>query len=79
MSDFAKQLAANYNKPKSQIAFENLQKIDKNFTHDNLFALAFMATNEGIPEEDREIFKQMLQIKLDENLATLIKVNEQMN
>lgn len=71
-SQYAKQLAANYNKPKSQIAFENLQKIDKNFTPDNFFALAFMATNEGIPEEDREIFKQMLQNKIDETQGAII-------
>jgi hypothetical protein len=65
MSDFARDLIANYNKPKSQIIFENLKKIDKNFNTDNIFALAFMSLNENIPEEDREIFKKMLEIKLD--------------
>lgn len=66
MSDFAKELIANYNKKKSQIAFDNLKKIDKDLTPDNIFALAYMATNEAIPEEDREIFKQMLQNKLEQ-------------
>jgi hypothetical protein len=69
-SIYARELIANYNKPKSQIAFENLKKIDKGLTPDNIFALAYMATNEAIPEEDREIFKQMLQVKIDEHNST---------
>jgi len=51
----------------SQICFDNMKKIDKNFTENNFFALAYMATNEALSEEEREIFKKCLKIKLDEN------------
>jgi hypothetical protein len=44
-----------------------MKKIDKNFTENNFFALAYMATNEALSEEEREIFKKCLKIKLDEN------------
>jgi hypothetical protein len=56
----------------SQICFENMKKIDKNFNENNFFALAYMATNPALPEAEREIFKKCLQIKLDENATQSI-------
>jgi hypothetical protein len=71
MSDFANSILSKISYYKetssSQICFENMKKIDKNFNENNFFALAYMATNPALPEEEREIFKKCLQIKLDEN------------
>lgn len=47
------------------IAFENLKKIHPSLNDDNIFALAYMATNPSIPEGDREVIKKCMQIKID--------------
>ena len=72
MSDFALELIRKYNKTPSEIAFDNMKKFDKNFNSDNIFALAYMATNEAIPERDREIFKELVHLKIEENMKQLL-------
>jgi hypothetical protein len=67
MSEFAKELLKKYNKSPSEIAFENLQKIDSKLNPDNIFALAYMACNPALDEEEREIFKECLKIKIEEH------------
>lgn len=47
------------------IAFENLKRIHPSLNDDNIFALAYMATNPAIPEGDREVIKKCMQIKID--------------
>lgn len=71
MSDFANSILSKISYYKetssSQICFENMKRIDKNFDENNFFALAYMATNPALPEEEREIFKKCLKIKLEQN------------
>lgn len=80
MSDFANSILSKISYYKetssSQICFENMKKIDKNFNENNFFALAYMATNPALPEAEREIFKKCLQIKLDENASYSILPNQ---
>jgi hypothetical protein len=76
MSDFAKELLKTYCKSPSQIAFENLQKIDSKLNPNNIFALAYMASNEALDDKERSIFKECLKIKLDEQYRTPVLPNE---
>jgi hypothetical protein len=67
MSDFVLDLLKKYNQGPTEIALSNMQKIDKGFNTDNVFALAYLATNEAIPEADREVFKQLVHLKIEAN------------
>jgi hypothetical protein len=67
MSDFVLDLLKKYNQGPTEIALSNMMKIDKGFNTDNVFALAYLATNEAIPEADREVFKQLVHLKIEAN------------
>jgi hypothetical protein len=76
MSDFVLDLLKKYNQGPTEIALSNMQKIDKGFNTDNVFALAYLATNEAIPEADREVFKQLVHLKIEANRNQKIKVEK---
>jgi hypothetical protein len=76
MSDFALDLLKKYNQGPTEIALSNMMKIDKGFNTDNVFALAYLATNESIPEEDREVFKQLVHLKIEQNRSQKIFPDE---
>jgi galactokinase len=67
MSEFVLDLIKKYRQGPTEIALSNMQKIDKGFNTDNVFALAYLATNEAIPEADREVFKQLVHLKIEAN------------
>jgi hypothetical protein len=72
MSDFVLDLLKKYNQGPTEIALSNMQKIDKGFNTDNVFALAYLATNEAIPEADREVFKELVHLKIEANRSQKI-------
>jgi len=67
MSDFALDLIKKYNQGPTEILLNNMQKIDRGFNTDNIFALAYLATCEAVPEADREIFKQLIHMKIEQS------------
>ena len=73
MSDFVLDLLKKYNQGPTEIALSNMMKIDKGFNTDNVFALAYLATNEAIPEADREVFKQLVHLKIEANRNQVVK------
>lgn len=75
-SDFVLNLIKKYNQGPTEIALTNMQKIDKGFNTDNVFALAYLATCEGIPEEDRKVFKQLVHLKIEQNRSQVVKPTE---
>ena len=66
-ANFLQKIKLHTQKSSSEISFENLKKSNPNLNENNIFAIAFLACNESLPEEDREIFKQSLEMKLREN------------
>ena len=75
-SGFVLDLLKKYNQGPTEIALSNMQKIDKGFNTDNIFALAYLATSEAIPEEDREVFKQLVHFKIEANRSQKILPDE---
>lgn len=55
----------------TEIAFENLKKMHPSFTESNPFALAYMASNPAIPEEEREILKECFRRTVESEQRTL--------
>jgi len=47
----------------SSIAMENLNKLNPNLDKNNIIALAYLATNPYIPEEDREEYDKKMKEK----------------
>ena len=57
----------------TEIAFENLKKMHPSFTESNPVALAYMASNPAIPEEEREILKECFRRVVDAEQRNLQK------
>jgi hypothetical protein len=55
----------------TEIGFENLKKIHPSFTESDPIALAYMASNPAIPEEDREILKECFRRTVESEQRTL--------
>ena len=63
----------------TEIAFENLKKMHPSFNESNPIALAYMATNPAVPEEEREILKECFRRVVDaeqRNLQRFLKERE---
>lgn len=64
MSAFSKKLLEYHTTTaSSEIGFENLKRLHPSLNEDNIYALAIMATNPAVPEEEREMFMQCLKLK----------------
>jgi len=57
----------------TEIAFENLKKMHPSFNESNPIALAYMATNPAVPEEEREILKECFRRVVDAEQRNLQK------
>lgn len=55
----------------TEIAFENLKKMHPSLTESDPFALAYMASNPAIPEEEREILKECFRRTVESEQRTL--------
>ena len=66
-NEFLKKIKLHTCHSSSEIAFNNLKNINPNLNENNIISLAFLATNESLPEEEREIFKKCLEYKLNDN------------
>jgi hypothetical protein len=55
----------------TEIAFENLKKMHPSCTESDPFALAYMASNPAIPEEEREILKECFRRTVESEQKTL--------
>jgi hypothetical protein len=77
MSSFSKSLLERitYHTQTSstEIGFENLRKMHPSFNESNPIALAYMATNPAIPEEEREILKECFRRVVDAEQRNLQK------
>jgi len=78
--DFANSLfeRINYNTKISsaKIGFDNLKKLSPSLTEDSIYALALMASNPAISEEEREIFKKCLELKCKSEMEVLEKTKD---
>lgn len=71
-SNFSKtlfeKLTYNTKMSSSKIGFENLKKLHPSLNENDIFALAYMALNPAISEEERNIFKECLKLKCQETI-----------
>ena len=60
----------------TDIAFENLKQKHPSLDTDDIFALASIASNLEISEEDREIIKECIRVKGQRNMELIKQIHE---
>jgi hypothetical protein len=69
MSNFTDELLKKLTYHKSmtstEIAFENLKKMHPSLSESNPFAIAYMACNPALPEEERENLKKCFKLAME--------------
>jgi hypothetical protein len=66
-NSFLQKIKLHTSPTSSEIAFNNLKKINSNLDDNNIITMAILASNQTLPNEEREIFKKCLEYKLNDN------------
>ena len=71
--ELLKRITYNTSITGTDIAFDNLKRIHPTLTDDNIFAMAYVASNPAIGEEDRQILTKCMKMKAEAEYNQLKK------